>query len=284
MTWELPYYSIKPQSIGQLGALVHRVLTHRNQVFECDIKFLRPYCVACLDQVIRNRKIPIRIRSSDSKVNQYLEQCGFEFLDRNAAVSEPFAPGMIIPLHRFKGRPIKVESVVVKWIEEGLLPFMPDLSRGLRKLIVENFWEIVNNAITHSSSKTGVSACGQFYPRMGYFEIAFADYGSGIPDPVRDFTKKRLSDQECIAWSVEEGHSTRPFKESAGLGLHLLREFLTVNRGTFQIISGYGYFGQDAEAVRKITSLSNKLPGTLVNIRVIYDNRLYIIKDHHEND
>ena len=81
--------------------------------------------------------------------------------------------------------------------------------------------------------------------------------------------------QQCITWALERGNSTQPINESAGLGLHLLREFLTMNHGVFQIISGYGYFGQESDGSHRFCNLRNSISGTLVNIRVIYDNHRY---------
>jgi hypothetical protein len=61
-------------------------------------------------------------------------------------------------------------------------------------------------------------------------------------------------------------------------GLHLLREFLKVNRGAIQIVSGDGYFGQFGDDAPSFQNLRNPIAGTLVNIRVVFDNHLYQLK------
>lgn len=246
------------------------------------VKFIRPYGIAYLDQFILNLqdRRNFRVASTYPEVNQYLRQCGFGHLPKHAPCASSYPQDEIIKVRRFNGSPLEVENKVVRWLTREVLTFLPRLSSKLRKEIVENLWEITHNGLLHGEGEFGVSACGQFYPQMGYFEIAFSDLGHGIPRLVRDFRAVPVSacDADCIAWAVEKGHSTRPFTESAGLGLHLLRQFLSINGGVFQLISGDGYFGQVGPDQPTITTLRNPIQGTLVNIRVVFDNKLYTIK------
>jgi hypothetical protein len=87
-----------------------------------------------------------------------------------------------------------------------------------------------------------------------------------------------MNDAECIDWAVQKGNSTRPRNEPSGLGLHLLRQFLSLNQGVFQIVSGNGYYGQHANNQPTICTLKSSIKGTLVNIRVVFDNDLYQLK------
>jgi len=278
----LLYYGIKPESIGQLGVLARQIFRCEDKRALLKVKFIRPYGVAYLDQVVlslKDRK-SFRVASTYPEVNQYLKQCGFTHLPTNAPCGNPFPQEVIIRIRRFMGTPLEVESKVVRWLTKEVLTFLPQLSPNLRRKIVENLWEIIHNGLVHGQGEFGVSVCGQFYPQMGYFEIAFSDLGYGIPKLVRDFkaVPRSASDSECIAWAVEKGHSTRPFTQSAGLGLHLLREFLRINGGVFQLISGDGYFGQVGPNQPTITTLRNPVQGTLVNIRVVFDDKLYRMK------
>lgn len=246
------------------------------------VKFIRPYGLAYLDQFILNLKDRrnFSVASTYPEVNQYFKQCGFRHLRKSAPCGNPFPQEEIITIRRFTGSALEVENKVVRWLTKEVLTFLPRLSTKLRKEIVENLWEIIHNGLVHGEGEFGVSVCGQFYPQMGYFEVAFSDLGHGIPKLVRDFeaVAPSASDSDCIAWAVEKGHSTRPFTESAGLGLHLLREFLSINGGVFQLISGDGYFGQVGPNQPTITTLRNPIQGTLVNIRVVFDDKLYKFK------
>lgn len=278
MSWELERYSISSASFTQLAILGERLLTCTSDRFESNAKFLRPYCIAYLDQTLRNHQTGLSFSSRNPEVNSYLAQCGFSFLPHSTVSSNVIRSGKIIRLEHFSGDSSKAETHVIDWIQDTIVPCIPRLAADLRRKIVKNFWEIVNNGLEHGEGNTGVSCCGQFYPRKGYFEAAFSDYGVGIPSRVRAFLKEgSIPDEHCINWAVAEGNSTKSREESAGLGLHLLRKFLTLNRGSLQIASGSGFLENSADC-REFKPLQETFSGTLVNIRIIYDNNLYTLQ------
>ncbi len=277
MEWQLPHFSLKPESIGQLGVLGSTILAWASDCVTLKSKFLRPYCVCYLEHFVSKFAASRFIKFEESSVNQYLAQSGFSHLSGDAELSTPFNQSMIIQLQRFAGDSTTVSRQVVSWVKQELFPFIPAIKGALKKHVTENLWEIVNNALTHGRCPHGVTTCGQFYPNCGYFEIAFYDAGLGIPNTVRTFAGKDWSDDQCIAWATQEGHSTSPLAESAGLGLHLLRQFLTVNGGIFQIASENGYYGEHHGRVNRAL-LRNKIEGTLVNLRIIFDERLYSLE------
>ncbi|HEY9167745.1 MAG TPA: hypothetical protein VIS48_16450 [Candidatus Kryptonia bacterium] len=238
--------------------------------------------MAYLDQMMLYDKGAQRRKnlvSTYPNVNRYLKQSGFKHLHPKAICDKPFPQEDIIKVKRFKGEPLDVEAAVVRWLRKEVIPCLPTLSPRVHKQIVENLWEIVHNGLKHGHGTHGVTAAGQFYPKMGYFEIAFYDRGYGIPGRVRDFGALggNSPDSDCITWALEKGHSTEPVDQSAGLGLHLLRQFLMLNGGLLQIVSGNGYLqhsGGDLMPIHTET-MRNSIDGTLVNIRVIYDDKLY---------
>jgi hypothetical protein len=276
------FFGIKPESLGQLGVLGRQVKECDVKSLEIKAKFLRPYGVAYLDQILLREKISrtLSLSSSYPEVNRYFKQVGFEHLAKKAELGAPFPQEDIIKVKRFSGSETDVERQVLEWLSKSVRPFLPDHSPKFWKKIVKNLWEIVHNGLLHGEGIHGVSACGQFYPMMKYFEVAFYDCGHGIPKKVKDFRamKESATDCDCISWAVQKGNSTMPLKESAGLGLHLLREFLRMNGGIIQIVSGNGYFGQNAQEQASVISLKNSIPGTLVNIRVNYDDNMYSMK------
>ncbi|MFA5834638.1 MAG: hypothetical protein WDA22_14255 [Bacteroidota bacterium] len=279
-------FSINHQSFGQLALFKKQIEQCKRELFIAKVNFLRPYCVVYLDQLLllQNKQKKIQFQSIYDGANQYLKQVGFEFIHPNSKGCDSFNQTEIICLKRFSGTLSVIEEQVVQWILNDIVPFLPTIEEKLRKKIVKNLWEIVNNGLSHGEGEFGVSACGQFYPLKGYFEVAFYDSGYGIPTLTRNYLKDKApaSDSECITWAVQEGNSTRPFEESAGMGLHLLRRFLTVNHGTFQIASGVGYYADDS--VTPAVKLRNYIDGTLVNIRVIYDNYTYQLKGENNED
>jgi len=275
------FYGIKRESLGQLGVIGRQIQSCQGGCVELKVEFVRPYCVAYMDLVMQgeNRKRVLKLICTNPQVNRYLKQVGFEYLPKRARMASPFPQKDIIRINRFNGKPVDIESEVVAWLTDDVKPFLPEVTPRLWKKMVSNLWEVVHNGILHGESEAGVTAAGQFYPQKRYMEVAFYDAGHGIAKPVRAFLSKNdMSDAACITWATQLGNSTRPMKESAGLGLHLLREFLNLNGGVIQIVSGNGYYGAVANLPPDIQTLRNSIEGTLVNIRVNYDERLYRIK------
>lgn len=269
------YQSIDPKSISSLSRFKIELERCKDEFLYSKLKFLRPYCVSYLDQLFlkngeKNSKLFL---PEDRKVHKYLYQCGFEHLYGNCPNVADFDESNIIKLTRFTGSETEVEHIALDWIKTKIFPFIPSLSSDLDKKIVKNIWEIIQNALIHSDNKYGTSACGQFYPKSKYFEVAFSDFGIGIPKKVNSFmiSKKFTNDCDCIEWSLQKGNSTLN-KPNSGLGLYFLREFIKINRGNFQIISNKGFFGHIKSPAEEKISLSDIIEGTLVNIRINYIN------------
>ncbi len=188
----------------------------------------------------------------------------------------------MILLRRFDNGNKNLNDEVPVWLEEEVFSksFAPNFSKKLKKEIVENPWEIIFNAIQQSDSINGISCCGQFYPQMGYFEIAFYDHGVGIPFNVRSFlkSKKNLTDHYCIAWALEKGNTTKPELETGGAGLFYLREFLKLNGGWLQIVSKNGIYQSESDYIYPAEHIKNSFKGTLFNLRIIYDDYIYKLK------
>ena len=276
------YYSIDPKSLGQLANLKTKIETARSKDVILNTKFLRPYCVAYLDQTLChiNTIKKTSIYSEAPGANQYLQQCYFPFLSQSAGFCSPFPQEDIIQLRRFTDR-LLIDTEIKDWFESIVKRFVPNSSARLRKEIVQSLSEIVNNSFIHGDSKFGLSCCGQYYPQKKYFEIAFYDSGYGLANRVIEFNPypgKALLDSECIEWAMQRGNSTLRDPE-AGLGLYLLRQFVRITRGAFQIIAGNGFFGDMDEETDKKLTISNSIDGTLVNIRInIFDNVSYKLK------
>jgi hypothetical protein len=213
------------------------------------------------------------------ELNQYLWQIKFPFVLPSSKKAMSFPQENMILLKRFNDVTKNLNDEVPLWLEKEVFSksFAPNFSKKLRKEIVENLWEIIFNSIQHSESKNGISCCGQFYPLMGYFEIAFYDHGVGIPFNVRSFQDefKRYNDFQCIEWALMEGTTTKPENNTGGLGLHYLREFLKLNGGWLQIISKSGIYQSEGKYIFPAEHNKNSFKGTLINLRIIYDTHIY---------
>ena len=276
------HQSIHPESIKHLPKIREKVIACKKEYVEMREKFIRPYCVVFLDQTFlqMNKGKKIQLLPIHSAVHQYLKQCKFDYLYGDCPEIKEYEQGNIIPLMRFKGNIDTLENEVVEWVTNKILRFIPELENKLRRRIVQNIWEIVNNAIVHSDNFEGASACGQFYPAKGYFEIAFYDSGIGIANKIKSKIKLNQlnEDSDYIEWAMDRGNSTLDVP-NAGLGLYILREFLKLNHGVFQIFSGNGYFGHTSNSVEEKKYIQNYFYGTLINIRIIFDQNIYSLKE-----
>jgi len=275
-------FSIKPASFNGIVALGNRIVNCNDKDVYIKTQFFRPFCIVYLDQLLSNSEEIKAIYSKYHDLNQYLKQVKFPYLWHDAITSESFPEEDIIELKRFEGDLDLLADEVPAWLEQTVISkrFIPNFSSNLKKEIIENLWEIINNAMQHSDTLHGISCCGQFYPQCGYFEIAFYDFGRGIPGCVKSFSKKykKFSDHECIEWTLKKGNTTKPGEEGGGLGLYYLCEFLKLNGGCLQIISHNEIYQSEGDQVSDSAHIKNMFKGTLFNLRIIYDNKLYFIE------
>lgn len=275
------HFSIKPASFQGIVRLGQKILTTSLNPIIIKTEFFRPFCISYLDQIIQHLDKDIKIQSTYGVLNQYLHQIRFPYLWEYARLDKFFPEENMIFLQRFKGNLDKLSYSVPFWLENEVLarPFIPDLSQKLTKKIVENLWEIVQNAFQHSRTLHGVSCCGQFYPECGYFEIAFYDHGVGISALIHSFNKayQNFTDYECIEWATGMGNTTKPEKECGGMGLYYLSEFLKLNGGYLQIISHRGFYEHIGDAKSGSFVLSQNFQGTLFSQRIIYEYKVYML-------
>jgi hypothetical protein len=94
------------------------------------------------------------------------------------------------------------------------------------------------------------------------------DLGVGIRQQVRRHLQDgSISSTDAIRWALQEGHSTKTGSQPGGLGLKLLKEFITRNGGRIQIVSRMGFFELAGEK-ETLRMMAGDLPGTTVNIEI----------------
>ncbi len=95
-----------------------------------------------------------------------------------------------------------------------------------------------------------------------------------IPEHVRGKLEVDINDDDAINWATKDGNSTK-IDTSGGIGLYQLREFLKENGGKIQISSGSGYW-EECENIINKTNFEHIFKGTIVNIEVDINNKVYI--------
>ncbi len=158
--------------------------------------------------------------------------------------------------------------------------FLPNLEcssteSGLLKKFRESVFEIFSNAVIHSQTKLGIFSCGQYFPKRHRLDFSFADLGIGIRQNVLKNAELDLRADLAIAWATDGQNTTKRGRIPGGLGLKLLREFITLNGGRIQIVSDTGYWSLEAGQVHT-AQIRLPFPGTVVSIEIdTADKRSY---------
>lgn len=162
-----------------------------------------------------------------------------------------------------------------KYVHHDLLdlPGIPVMTPRLRRKISEGIIEIFMNAGMHSESRESIYACGQFFPRKNKIFFTVADLGIGIKSQVSRYFGKAISSIDAIYWALVEGNTTKK-NSSGGLGLSILKEFITLNKGKIQVVSDDGFF-ESSPNVIKPNVLENKFPGTAVTLCINTDDQMH---------
>jgi hypothetical protein len=196
------------------------------------------------------------------------------FLSHYGRLPVPDRYGTTIPYQRFDAKDDRffasyVESKFVRRTE------LPRMSAGLVKRFRESVFEIFSNAVIHSQSDLGIFSCGQFFPKRNRLDFSVADLGIGIRRNILDHTGLDLSADQAIVWATSERNTTKRGPIPGGLGLKLLREFITLNEGRIQIVSDAGYWALE-KGNEQTALLSAPFPGTVVNVEInTADRRSY---------
>lgn len=144
---------------------------------------------------------------------------------------------------------------------------IPKMSKKLAKQFYRNLFEIFSNSSIHSESRPGIFVCGQFFPRKQRVDFSISDAGVGIHENVQRYTGKKMNSCEAIEWAIADGNTTKTGSQPGGLGLRLLKDFIRINKGKLQLVSGDGYY-EFSTTGESFWVMSNYFPGTCVNVEI----------------
>ncbi len=193
--------------------------------------------------------------------------CKNGFLSAYGREKVPDRWGTTIPYQRFDA---KDERFFAAFVERELVQRheLPKMSEALIKKFRESVFEIFSNAVLHSRTKLGIFSCGQFFPKRHQLDFAVADLGVGMKRNVREKMGFDLRADEAISWATDAANTTKRGQIPGGLGLKLLRSFISKNGGKIQIVSDAGYWCQMGSAAPSVGLLSSAFPGTVVAIEI----------------
>lgn len=151
----------------------------------------------------------------------------------------------------------------------------PAHTEKVGRFIVDNIYEIYANATMHGDAKK-VTCCGEYDDVAHILHMTIVDCGRTIQDNVNEYltrrSEKEVQADEAIKWAFVEGNTTK--SETGGLGLAQLKQFIRMNNGSLDIISGNGWVslrGQEEQSYM----LKSAFPGTIVNLNFNFDDQDY---------
>lgn len=158
------------------------------------------------------------------------------------------------------------------YMDTELMEYFPNMETETKKAISSYIQELFGNAQIHGSC-TQVYTCGQHYFTNHKMDFTIVNLGKTFSDNVTEYLSEMNFPvpSNNIAWAVEPDHSTKR-DTTGGIGLSLMRDFISFNRGKFQIISGHEFW-ELSEGKEKSNFFKNYFPGTIVNIEVDQSNK-----------
>jgi hypothetical protein len=243
--------------------------------------FVRHNGVAFLGGMIRSverRGVSVEVdwATIHKPILRNLEQNGFA---QTFGAETPPWRGNSIP-YREDGK--IAEEPIMRYLQEQWLGLRGvRVSQALGDAICGRVWEIYANAFEHSGSAVGIFTCGQLYPKREQLCLCVVDFGQGIPAKVANFRRSNRgawTPSESLKWAFRPGTTTAlTTQKSRGMGLDLLKDFVTVNGGQLSVYSGGARAVISKEHGDKFEDTVEAFNGTIVDIRLKCDQRFYML-------
>lgn len=144
---------------------------------------------------------------------------------------------------------------------------IPEMAAGFGRVFKQSLFEVFENAVHHSESKSGIFVCGQFYPTRHRLDISIGDAGVGIPKKVGDYLHREILPEQALSWALQKGHTTKRGGLPGGVGLKFLKDFVRKNGGGLMIASSGAYYSCSG-LNDSVQPLEYPLPGTVVNLEI----------------
>ena len=174
-----------------------------------------------------------------------------------------------LPFKKFKTTDsVRFAEYVDKWLlGRGEMPVLSDV---LRNEIWQGITELFANAATHSKTEY-IYVCGQFYPYKHELYLTIADTGHGIKDTVNNAKNYNLSTTEAVKWALTKTNSTK-IGIPGGLGFDIVKEFIRVNKGVLQIVTGDIFYEMRRDG-DNFHNLQYEYKGTVVSLQFRTDDK-----------
>lgn len=157
---------------------------------------------------------------------------------------------------------------------------LPLMTEMVKDTILDYLLEVFKNVIDHTTSER-IYTCGQFFPKSSMLYFTMVDAGETIPYNVNKYFKKygKDSPENALFWAIQEGHTTVDEDGPRGIGLSLIKSFVTSNKGGLYIVSGKNTYERTTKGERCL-EMRHSFPGTIVTLAFnLKDTSAYFMMD-----
>ncbi len=157
------------------------------------------------------------------------------------------------------------------------------MTEYVHEKISESIQEMFINAIYHSRTEF-IYTCGQFHPARHELNFTIVDTGIGFAKRIEESLDiPNISSKDAIMWAITDGNTSKK-DVSGGLGLAILKEFITINKGKMQIISGNAYY-ELSNDIETISILDYFFDGSVISMNFnTNDTTTYTFENENEID
>jgi hypothetical protein len=223
--------------------------------------------------VFRNGSCTFAWSTMRSPIRRNIEENGFHAAIQNKAGGRN---GNSIPYR--EDRNLDAENLVAFLRDRWLGRDWMNISQRACDTIIGKVLEIYLNAAEHAESPVGIFTCGQHYPKTRQLHLAVVDFGVGIPCKVRHHLKlPTMKPCAAMAWAFRPGTSTSGGSIGRGMGLEMLRQLINLKQGELSVRSHNGH-AIITEGPSAFSAVPNPFGGTIVNIKLICDDRHYCLE------
>lgn len=162
----------------------------------------------------------------------------------------------------------------------------PQCTPKAAEKIIESIYEIFANAVSHTGCKY-IYCCGECHNHLGVpmLDMTLVNLGRTISENVNKYLETHgqniLSQTDSLKWAFGKGNTTKDIP--GGLGLSILQEFIDINEGRIQMVSGCAVLNYSNKQF-ETSELDVSFPGTIVNVEFnIADKKTYSLVDEVQN-
>jgi len=237
--------------------------SHTNLGIDCQgLGWIDAQLGACLLTIVNHSRAignDIQLFNIASRIQAILQK-NKTLLGRRADVH-----GTTIPITNFnKDDEVKFS----KFTRSRLMrPEMPKMSAGLKSKFFEGIDELFANSALWSNSPIPVFAGGQYFPRLDRLTFVLSDGGQGIQGSLAAAGRHFGAPEDAIDWAMEMNNSARQGDIPGGLGLGILKDFVSMNGGCLLVCSHSGYWeSRNGRIIKR--RISAPYPGTVVSLEI----------------